>query len=459
MAAIAWILLSIAPGCLLVYRFAGLRALQPRWAACLLVFGAGAPIGIGLTSCLFFVLRLILPGVPQLALWVQLVLLAALAYDCWRRRPPAIEMEPLPRFPYTPLLWIAFALSLAIVTYAMSTAWQTNPQGNWDAWAIWNLRARFLAAGDGLASRAWSPLLSFTHPEYPLLLSGFVAGCWADSGSISNIAPIAASYLFFLALLTTVVGGIAALRGTVPGVLAGLCLMGIPPVLHEVTSQYADVPLASFMAGATMFALLDCPATAGVLAGFAAWTKDEGLLFLAILFAAIAALRRPRLLRFCYGAAPAAALVLVFKFVIARGTHSLVGAAQGNMTSKLGDWSRVQITGAAMVREIFAWNTGWYHPILPILVLAIVMRFDRRQMRDGLFSLAIGLALVLGYFGAYVITPNDLRWQLQSSLPRLFVQVCPILLIAAFVAMRAPEPAPLTEPVKPDVQHRRKGKR
>ena len=187
-----------------------------------------------------------------------------------------------------------------------------------------------------------------------------------------------------------------------------------------------------------MFALLDCPATAGVLAGFAAWTKDEGVLFLVILFAAIAALRRPRLLRFCYGAAPAAALVLVFKFGIARGTHSLVSAAQGNVTSKLSDWSRVQITAAAMVREIFAWNTGWYHPILPILVLAIVLRFDRRQTRDGLFSLAIGLALVLGYFGAYVITPNDLRWQLQSSLPRLFVQVCPILLIAAFVAMRAP---------------------
>jgi len=34
MAAIAWILLSVALGCLLVYRFAGLRALQPRWAVC-----------------------------------------------------------------------------------------------------------------------------------------------------------------------------------------------------------------------------------------------------------------------------------------------------------------------------------------------------------------------------------------------------------------------------------------
>jgi hypothetical protein len=147
-----------------------------------------------------------------------------------------------------------------------------------------------------------------------------------------------------------------------------------------------------------------------VLAGFAAWTKDEGLLFLAILFAAMAALRRPGLLRFCCGAAPAAALVLVFKFVIARGTHSLVSTAQNNnMTAKLSDWSRVQLTAAAMAREGFTWNSGWYHPILPLLVLAIVLRFDRRQMRDGLFCLAIGLSLLLGYFGVYVITPNDLQ--------------------------------------------------
>ena len=57
----------------------------------------------------------------------------------------------------------------------MSGAWENNPQGNWDAWSIWNLRARFLAAGGIVAHRAWSPLLSSTHPEYPLLTSAFVA--------------------------------------------------------------------------------------------------------------------------------------------------------------------------------------------------------------------------------------------------------------------------------------------
>ena len=30
-------------------------------------------------------------------------------------------------------------------TLAMSYAWDQNPQGQWDAWSIWNLRAKFIA--------------------------------------------------------------------------------------------------------------------------------------------------------------------------------------------------------------------------------------------------------------------------------------------------------------------------
>jgi hypothetical protein len=280
-----------------------------------------------------------------------------------------------------------------IGTVAMSTAWAAIPHGNWDAWSIWNLRAKFLAAGDGLAARAYSPMLNFTHPEYPLLISAFVAGSWVDAGAISETAPIATSYVFFLALLSLITGGIAVLRGEVLGVLAGICLMGIPAFLGQVPAQYADVPLACFLAGAVLFTLIDRPAMAGVMAGLAAWTKDEGLLFLLILFAAMAILKRPKLLRFCYGAAPAAALALVFKFGIARGTHSLVGAAQTGMASKLTDFTRYWTIASAMVREIFDWGVGWYHPLLPVVVLAIALRFDRKQFRDSLFCSAVALAL------------------------------------------------------------------
>src|ERR1035437_3170102 len=98
--------------------------------------------------------------------WILPILLVAAGYEFWRTRQPPIQREPLPRFP--PLLWIAFALALILVTSAMTAAWEANPQGNWDAWSIWNLRAKFLAAGSGLAARAWSPMLSFNRSPQPV---------------------------------------------------------------------------------------------------------------------------------------------------------------------------------------------------------------------------------------------------------------------------------------------------
>src|SRR5437899_5932982 len=95
-------------------------------------------------------------------------------------------------------------------------------------------------------------------------------------------APIAASYLFFLALLALLTGGLAAYRGPSTGLLAGLALLGAPAVLREAASQYADVPMACYMAAAMTLALLDRPLLAGLFAGLGAWTKDEGVLFLGV---------------------------------------------------------------------------------------------------------------------------------------------------------------------------------
>jgi hypothetical protein len=331
----------------------------------------------------------------------------------------------------------------------MSAAWEANPHGNWDAWSIWNLRAKFLAAGDGLMARAWSPKLNFTHPDYPLLLSGFIASCWSDSGVVSTLAPTATSYVFFLALLALLTGGMAALRGGPTGLLAGLCIMAVPALLAEVPAQYADVPLACFFAGAVLCALLERPALAGAFAACAAWTKDEGLLFLVVVFGAVAVFQPRAFLRFLCGAAPVALLVFVFKFVMAGGTPSLLHGFR-----QLTDLGRYRATAAAMAGQIFAWRSGWYHPVLPVVVSLIGLGLERKHVRAALFCAAVVLAMVAGYFGVYVVTPNELQWQLQTSLNRLFVQLTPLVVIAAFAATRAPEPV-----APPQPKTRRKGRR
>lgn len=440
MALLASTLLTVALGTCLLYRFTNLTTVGPRWAGWLLMVGGGSALGISITSVLFLGCVCVFPDYPHLPLFVRLFLLVVCAFDCWRVRTYQVHLRGISRGPFGPLLAWTFAAGLLLATYGTSRAWMRIPHGNWDAWMIWNLRAKFLAAGDGLVSRAWSGTVH-SHTEYPLLLSGYVANCWMDVGNTSPVVPMATSFLFFLALLCTVTGGIAVLRGSVLGLLAGICLMGIPPLLSEVPAQYSDVPLACFFACAVVFALLDCPVISGIAAGSAAWTKDEGLLFLAVICVFIAILKRSTLPRFCYGAAPFVAILLVFKFVIARGAaSSLLALSRVGLASKVIDLSRYELIARRMAREILNWRLGWYHPGLPLIILIVGLGINRRHLRDVLFPGSIAAALVLGYFGIYVITSSPLEWHLQTSLTRLFVQVSPIILLSVFTAIKVPEP-------------------
>jgi hypothetical protein len=442
MRGILWILQAVLTGSLLAMRFARLSDIQPAWAGWSLIVGLGAAAGIGLSSCLFFLVG-VLFGALAAAMSLELVILAAAGYLAlnkpWQAKPPAPPALGATR-PWLPSLMAILLLVGILGTLGMTTAWRANPQGYWDGWAIWNLRARMLASGPGLAPRAWSPVLgAVTHSEYPLLLSAFVARCWVYSGSTTAAVPAATSYVFFLALLALVAGGIAALRGSTLGLLAALALAGAPPLLDQVPAQYSDVPLACYLAGATIFALLDRRIVAGLLAGLAAWTKDEGVLFLVLLVIAAALFQRRSVPRVLAGALPAVIFAALFKMSLAHGNPSWLTSSLPGAAARLQDPSRYRTILSAYGREFVDLITAGYHPIYPLVILALCFRFDARRWRDAAFCGTLFFAMLLGYFAVYAITVNDLRWHLATSLDRLLVQVWPLLVLAGFGAFREPE--------------------
>ena len=175
-----------------------------------------------------------LGGMSFFAPWIHPAIflpgwLIALAYTLWRDRASESGRSGMLAFLLAGALIVVLALGVA----GMSKGFDDNPNGQWDAWSIWNLRAKLLSSSH--PSHAWSPLLTNTHPEYPLLVSGAVA----VSGSATAVA-----ILFFTSLIAMVTGGIAIARGPLAGLIAGLTLATTGALLHEVPSQYADVPLA-----------------------------------------------------------------------------------------------------------------------------------------------------------------------------------------------------------------------
>lgn len=458
MTGLIWVLEAVVLGCLMGYRWTDLRAVQPAWAGWLLIFGAGTAGGIGVTSCLFFVSGVLL-GSPVAALALELAAVAWLGYEALRRplpQPQTTGGTPPP----VALPWIAggLLLALGIATAAMAIAWDLNPHGNWDAWAIWNLRARFLASPNGMAWRAWSPALGATsHPGYPLLVSAFIGRCWAFSHNATQAVPLATSYAFFISLIALAAGGLTVLRGPTLGILGALVLVATPALLHEVPTQYADVPLASYLAGAMVFALLDRPMLVGIFAGFAAWTKDEGLLVLIVLLVATAVFQRRAIVPVVAGALPVALLAASFKLLLSRGGAPQLSTNLPAAGHQLADVSRLGPIVAAFGREFVGMGTAWYHPVLPLLLLAIALRFDRERWREAAFCGAVAVTILLGFVGVYLVTANDLSWMLQTSLNRLLVQVWPALVLAGFISLRTPEGAAIFTPV-PQPKVRRKAR-
>ena len=417
------IVLAVLIGCALAYRFGGLTGSGPRWAQTMAIFGAGVGLGAGITGILFFLARTFVPT-PLAAPIAEGVLAVWLAWEVYRTPLPAASSG---KVDWT--LALGLLVTLGLASTALAFAWEQNPQGSWDAFSIWNLRARIIAAPEGLVERAWSPILSHTHPGYPMLTSSFIGRAWAYSGSLGEAVPIVTGVLFFAAMLCLGIGALSIARSTSLGLAFGLVLAASPSVLHEVPAQYADIPLAYYFVAAVAMALIDKPMLAGAFAGLATFTKNEGIAFFAVLAVAVLLLLRRRPLPFLAGAAPFLIVTAIFKLALARGVEqSHFGSAN------IAQFGAI-VSGFA--HEFFSLGAGWYHPVLPVAALAFFWGIDKRFQTPGLTAIGVAVAMLAMYFGVVLFGTDDVSWQLGTALSRLYVQVWPVALFGCVFFLRS----------------------
>lgn len=449
-------LLSLAIAALLGYF--GVRLWVPgagggsRWAP-LLHASLGIALGIGVSSCLYYLLLVNGAATLPVVLGAEsLALLACGGVFFYRRRaasPPPAPIDPLPTFSWNWALGIAAALMAALFVAAFLSASEWNPQGGWDAFAMWNLRANFL-----LHSGTWQfavARVTGSHMEYPLLLSSLVARGWLYGGAPSAAVPIAIALLVSLALAGLLSSTVSILRGSAAGMLAVLILLANQFLWHAAPDQYADLPLALFgLAAAALLVLDPSPlrsprslTLAGLFAGFAAWTKNEGLLLLLALAAALLAttwrsagvrqaIRQTGLL--LLGALPVLCLVFWFKLFVAQ-PDPLVGGMGHAFFQKIGDPGRWLHVAAGFFQRL---------PGVALLLLALTAGLLRprpaSERTPAAFLPLIAFAVVLaGDFVVFLLTPDDVEWLLSTALERLYLQLWPLLLLAVFLLLRSPE--------------------
>jgi len=410
----------------------------------LLDLALGFALGLGATSTLYFVLLTIGLGHVPSAVFSDLLLLALGGALRWRRRAqtPAEAALP-PGFKWAWLGGAGLAVAAAFLIGSIVHTAEAMPYGDWDAWAIWNMRAKFLASDNWHGSISKEIGLR-SHPEYPLLWPAAVAKTWSWTGSSGDPAvPICLSALASLTLASILLSGVWLLRGAAMGAMSALVMVTAVSFWQYAPLQYVDIPLAMFMLGSLCAAVLaesqgwepGLLALSGGLASLATWTKDEGLVFFAALAAALLAAARKRALPWALAAAPAALLVASFKLLVSPGT-GLWGWPGGDVLHRIGVILR------AFGEEILGLGHYPAHPL--ILIIVCVALLGVRRPAAPLWPIIPVAALAAGYMGAYVSTKADLAWHLGTSATRLVLQIIPLILFCLFLLLKSPvssEPA------------------
>ena len=442
----------------------------------------GLTIGVGATSALFFLWLIVVNRASRWFVLVELVVLGLLivAVVFFNRRRLVVP-QSRPAVTPSSRRWSILALFLlALSGLTIAFLILRFPTGGWDAVAIWNLHAKFLAAPvTGQWRGIYDEVLVHTHRDYPFLTSAFIAQAWVWMGGTRSILPpIFVSLLFSLVVPVLLFAALRLFRSMMMGVLAMGVLLVSPLFLGSTFLQYADIPVGFFFLLTTVLLihaetidLLLNPniphrglyALAGASAGCAALTKNEGLLFL-LVFLAVWFLRlliRRRLRQeFKKGLVFIAAAGL---FLVPLGFHKafaprneLIETQTAGTFSRLIEPSRHEAILTSLVDSIsdpktlsaVAGKPASRWPLFCGLLFLLLVGVDEKLLKKTSVSFvwSVGLSLCVGYYFAYLMTPYELKWQLATSMERLLVQVFPLVLLAIGLSLRQIEARPTKAP-------------
>jgi hypothetical protein len=437
--------------------------------------------GIGVWSMIFLFVRM--AGASHLiAVDLDVTALLAAAFF-WRRGAVSGEAQvpcPVSEIPtwLDRVLKIALMVAFCVALYSAVLRSIVHPHGEgWDAFAIWNLHARFLFRGGDHWRDGLSPLIPWSHPDYPLLLPSAIAHFWTALGRESTAVPAVIGPAFSFATVGLLCSSLAILRGRTSAMLGGLALLSTPFFVEQGSSQYADVPLSFyFLAAMALLQLYGARNTdepvrprsgllilAGLAVGFAVWTKNEGMLYLCATLAAQAlvfifgdsakvrsderlagstALRSTNrgkawatLATFFAATAPFLLLVLWFKHSVTFSSELF--SNQAALSQKVLDPARYWAVIQWYAKDLLRFGEWWPIPGT-VLLAGLYFLLRKREHRNSLavrasaWTLAFMLA---GYFAIYIITPYNLHWHLRFSLSRLFLQLWPCTIFLFFMAM------------------------
>ncbi|MFI5379707.1 MAG: hypothetical protein ACHRHE_10445 [Tepidisphaerales bacterium] len=405
-------------------------------------------------------------------------LAAHLAQRMWpAERNESEEVAPLPSPPRlcVGILLIVTALVASAALCICLAQTCDKPLGEWDGWAIWNLKARFMFRGGADWTGMFSRHIWFSHPDYPLFIPASVARFWTYLQGETTVVPQLVSVAFATLVVGLLFASLAWLRGLVPACLGTLLLVSYEPFLVYGGAQMSDIPLSFYVLAAVVAVAIAgrLLVLSGVLIGCALIVKNEAQPILLALLVGLFVVppsggprsrlvvppsggprnRLKAVLRTLLGATPFLLVVAAQKLFFAGASYLVADQpSAGAFLHKIIDPARHR----TIIEFLVTWNFGFHlwHPfwriplaiplpdqpsLLLLLAIPIVcgLRPDPRDRPAGLTVLiAVALTFIL-YYAVFLVMPYDLR-NLMESFPRVQLHFLPALIFAVLLLTANP---------------------
>jgi uncharacterized membrane protein YqjE len=409
---------------------------------------------------------------------VAVLAVVALAAGAWRLRRRARSQDgrarPPRRLALDRALALVPALAIAGVLFSAARTMVVKPLLEWDGWVVWGTKARVLYERPGEATEILAESY-YGPPSYPFGLPALEATTMRAIGSFDTV-------LVDLQILILVAAAIAAIWALLSDVahplLIGVALLmplASPQLVYQLTTNYVDVPLGflvglALVSGAVWLLAgerrepwpLACFAT---FLAFAAWLKNEGLLFA---LAAVAALivvtlveRRGRLAALA-SAAGFAALALPWRIYasvhdLRTYDYDLISFFDVDYLRENSD--RLASSAGELLSEMT--KVGAWGASVAVIVLGIATALLSSRRLVGLYA-AVWLALSFGGLVAiYWISSHSLYVDLENSSFRTIVTllVAPLCLLPALLQPAVDAAADTAAEWRDRVLSRRRGRR
>ncbi|MBF0520210.1 MAG: hypothetical protein HQK92_10840 [Nitrospirae bacterium] len=412
------------------------------------------PFGFAIVSLLSFLTLLLSSMLTYSYVFEGALILCAAAFLIYRGRwksavDTSLRSEKIAVYYVIPLVIVFF---LILATFVQTLKF--NPHGGWDAWAIWNLRAKFLFKNEAFWKDAFSSYIPWSHPDYPLLLPLTVSRWWKYLGLDSVSVPQAVAFVFTFSTLILLFYSVSHFKGTIQGVASVLAISMAFCYLKNGAQQYADIPIGFFFLSASVFVVnkdtsddknrMKFLILSGLCLGFAAWTKNEGLIFITAFMAArlVIFLLTSRLREFLKeipyflaGMAQVLIPLIIFKFKFALPNDVLSSFGQDTI-NKFADIGRYYTILKSFILLCIPYgeiNFGFaFLTSVAFLIVSGITQVKKYLFTSAFLVLTL-LFMLIGDFFVFVVIPYDVNFTVATLLYRLISQILPLGIFAVFL--------------------------